>query len=300
MQELIGYVFKETVVIKADHNVLRSRIMQILALIGLFLILVSVVYLYLAPRFDKSASPPSRFVTIPFIAVVLLNALSFITNIRQGHYWKAFEQRRKLAVQGDQNLLAAEQPTPYETALPLPFSIQCRNTSFESFWLPLTIVMVSTLIIVGAIGFIIAVLKYLALWGELLFLGIIAAITFFLILLILIIVFVVRLMGAPQQVEVTEKGMTTRLRRTVHTIAWDEIRLFAIDAPYGLKKIGPGIMYQLASANDVIKWTRIQPFPKHSKIHRGYFEASEPVLTYEDYNRQMQALLALIAAKTKL
>jgi len=154
MQELIGYVFKETVVIKADHNVLRSRIMQILALIGLFLILVSVVYLYLAPRFDKSASPPSRFVTIPFIAVVLLNALSFITNIRQGHYWKAFEQRRKLAVQGDQNLLAAEQPTPYETALPLPFSIQCRNTSFESFWLPLTIVMVSTLIIVGAIGFI--------------------------------------------------------------------------------------------------------------------------------------------------
>jgi len=61
---------------------------------------------------------------------------------------------------------------------------------------------------------------------------------------------------------------------------------------YGRQKSGASITYELSSARNIVRWTWF--LRKTSWVDLG------PTISHDEYNRQMQALLSLVAAKTGL
>src|SRR5215467_14196856 len=116
--------------IKADPNVVRYRMLRILYFGALIIMVVCFAPLYLNP------APLTPF-RVWSLTVPLLVLLSFFSYTQQRQYWKRFEKRRIRASQGDQSLLAGEQPALDEAALPLPLTIQSRTSSPENFFRPL-------------------------------------------------------------------------------------------------------------------------------------------------------------------
>jgi hypothetical protein len=98
------------VMIKADPNVVRFRRARILIFGALMMMVVCIALLYLTSTLSTLFKVWSIFIS--FVVV-----LSLFSNIQQGQYWKRFEQRRTRAAQGDQSLLAEEQPALDEAAL---------------------------------------------------------------------------------------------------------------------------------------------------------------------------------------
>lgn len=98
-----------------------------------------------------------------------------------------------------------------------------------------------------------------------------------------------------QVVEVTQQGMTARhFGEDIHSVAWDEARLFAIEGFSRLNRPWLPSMYQLASDNDVVRWQRVGRLDGR----RAFTGATG--ISDEEYERQMGALLSLVAAKTGL
>jgi hypothetical protein len=135
------------VMIKADPNVVRFRRVRILYIGALMIMVVSFAPLYLTSTHFNPVRDWSFI--LPFFIL-----LSFFSFIQQGQYWKRFEQRRIRAAQGDQSLLAKEQPALDEAALPLPLTIQSRTSSPENFLLPTIAAIVITIIVGGVIEYL--------------------------------------------------------------------------------------------------------------------------------------------------
>jgi hypothetical protein len=96
-----------------------------------------------------------------------------------------------------------------------------------------------------------------------------------------------------QQLTVTEDGLTSRfMGRAASSISWKEARLFARYRTFGAQKSGAALTYELSSARDTVRWTWVR--------HPTYAVGLKPTLPPEEYNRQMVALLSLVAAKTGL
>ncbi len=101
-----------------------------------------------------------------------------------------------------------------------------------------------------------------------------------------------------QTLTVDEQGIRVRVGfGRVHTIRWDEAKLFAISSAY---KAGYNnrlsvqhlpIYYELSNAKEVVRW---------HWVHWRSFVAIEPTLHVAEYDRQMQAVLSLVTAKTGL
>ena len=64
-------------------------------------------------------------IAYPFL-ILAGGIITLVITILQGRYWQRIEQRRFAAVQGEQTLLAAEQPTPNAASLQLPITIKLR------------------------------------------------------------------------------------------------------------------------------------------------------------------------------
>ncbi len=97
--------------------------------------------------------------------------------------------------------------------------------------------------------------------------------------------------GGYQGIEVSPLGLTVWMPgKKKQTILWDEIRLFAI-AP-GRKASDPPVYYEISSMTTRLRFIRLRrglPPWNHSAQ-----------LGFEAYDRQMEAMLAHIAAKTSL
>ena len=122
-----------------------------------------------------------------------------------------------------------------------------------------------------------------------------------LVMLVLMIFLVLVFSRTDQRIELTEHGMTIRKGGKAHSVAWDEARLFAIEGIGGLNRPWLPRVYQLASANDILKWTyqgRRTP-ERNGWLYRPIL-AIKPTTSYEEYERQMEALPALVVAKTGL
>jgi uncharacterized membrane protein len=281
--------------IKADPNVVWYRRLRILYSGALIIMVVSFAPLYLT----STHFTPFRdwsFI-LPFFVL-----LSFFSFIQQGRYWKGFEQRRIRAAQGDRSLLAEEQPALDEAALSLPLTIQSRTSSPENFFLAMIGVVVITIIIVGFIGFLAGSTSIFSPSNALAFvLGGLAILVLVLVMLVFMIFLVLVLSRTDQRIKLTEQGMTIRQGGRAHTVAWEEARLFAIEGVYGLKKSLSPSMYQLASAKDMLKWTyQRRRSPQRSGLLYRPILAIKPTTSYEEYERQMEALPALVVAKTGL
>jgi hypothetical protein len=281
--------------IKADPNVVRYRRLRILYFGALIIMVVSMAPLYLTSTLSTSFRVWSLI--LPFFVL-----FSFYSFIQQGQYWKRFEQRRIRAVQGDRRLLAEEQPELDKAALSLPLTIQSRTSSPENFFQPIIGAVVITMIIVGVIGFLAGSTSIFSPSNILSFvLGGLAILVLILVMLFAMVFLALILSRTDQRIELTELGMTIRQGGRAHSVAWDEARLFAIVGVYGLKKSLSPSVYQLASAKDILKWTyqRRRSPERNGLLYRPIL-AIKPITSYEEYERQMQALPALVVAKMGL
>ncbi len=93
--------------------------------------------------------------------------------------------------------------------------------------------------------------------------------------------------------EITEHGLMLRHSSSPdQSIRWDDVRLFAVGASDGGKHNPVSMAYILAGPNASVTWSR---------IHRlTWYIYLRPNIPLEEYNRQMGALLGLIAARTGL
>ncbi len=281
--------------IKADPNVVRYRRVRILYFGGVMLMVVSIALLYLT-------STLSTLFKVWSIFIFFFVLLSLFSNIQQGRYWKRFEQRRIRATQGDQSLLAEEQPALDEAALSLPLTIQSRTSSPENFFLAMIGMVVITIIIVGFIGFLAGSTSIFSPTNVLSFvLGGLAILVLILVMTVAMVFLALVLSRTDQRIELTEQGMTIRQGGRAHSVAWDEARLFAIEGIGGLNRPWLPRVYQLASAKDMLKWTyqRRRSPERNGLLYRPIL-AIKPTTSYEEYERQMAALLSLVAAKTGL
>jgi hypothetical protein len=199
--------------------------------------------------------------------------------------WKRVDARRELARQGDQSLLAREQPAANPYALQVPTVIRLRMKMR-----PLMLIM-----LIGMGG---AVL----LFGGIMWVGNRGNLTSLLILSIIVVVVLLIFMGSMTlamrrmkaitryQVEVNEHGLIVLYNGEVTIINWQETQVFAVS---GINKPRRPRMYELSNPQIVARWMWLprQMYP---------FYPLEPELLYDEYNRQMQALLEYIEAKTHL
>ncbi len=97
-------------------------------------------------------------------------------------------------------------------------------------------------------------------------------------------------LGRPQ-ITVTEGGLISNTGMKI-IMPWYEARLFAMYGTFGKQKSGAAITYELSSARAIVRWTWI--------LRRTLSPGLEPVIPHDEYNRQMQALLSCVVARTGL
>jgi hypothetical protein len=122
----------------------------------------------------------------------------------------------------------------------------------------------------------------------------------FLVLFAIVVIVMVMVMLAlflspagRQTIDVTEQGLRARFGGQKGVVRWEEARLFAMYPTWGVRKSGSSITYELSSTTDIARWTWVlRPtfFPQYMV----------PTVPRDDYHRQMQALNALIVARTGL
>ncbi len=126
------------------------------------------------------------------------------------------------------------------------------------------------------------------------FVIIVVAIFVVLMLLYCGILFGVMYFKARQHLTVTEHSLIMFGFRKVHSVSWQEAKLFAIDGLFGAKRYPHPTLFELSSANDIVRWT----WMRRSSFRVMFY--ARPMLSEEDYNRQMQSLLSFIVARTGL
>ena len=251
------------------------------ALIGAGLAVVVLTGEGLIQYISPAQHPFPIFLIIALVCyiVLLLFCVLLLT-----HVWGRVDKRRQHAMQGDRSLLAQEQPMPNDQALLLPATMRLRIKKrfiFNIFIVPILI----ALLIFAVIAFINS--------NDLPFMLIFFGILFGIILLSFIVMFVALSIQLKTRlnygIEVTQEGLTTYFSGNARTIRWNEAQLFAIT---GADKPRRPQMYELANSSTVARWI-IPPC-------QTFYYSLEPEVPYEEYVRQMHALLEFIEAKTHL
>ena len=232
------------------------------------------------------------FVSSLLIYIGFMSLIALITMIPQGRYWKRQERRRQEAAQGAQALLAAEQPAPDANALTLPITIEQRPNRM----LLLIPALIAVLAIVFAFSIVYIYPQSLSPHHSVpqSTLYAIAAVAFIALALLGGLLFFVTYYRVRQQITVTQDGILMLGVRKVHSMRWDEVLLFAIDGMYNTKKVTEPFLFELSSANEVIRWNWLR------KSTRRIIFLAKPAVPRAEYERQMQALNSLIAARTGL
>ncbi len=230
------------------------------------------------------------FTCIALLVIALLGAALFwylspwapVEKCRQS----AASQANALAIP-----LAAEQPVPDETALSLPCKIKLRPK-----W---KIPIICFCVLIPLTGGPLFLYMNMAPtnppepdWAPLATIGISAGSSIFISALTALI----PLCAGWQTIKVTERGIKVQesslksMGCNLRTIEWDEARLFAI---YPTRKRNDLTMYyELADETAIVRWRRMLP-GRQSPV-------TKTPIPFEEYDRQMDALLSVIAAKTGL
>jgi hypothetical protein len=280
--------------VKVDPMVKRFRVLKIMMVGSIAMFLIGALFIYLAFKLTHGIVLPMTLVSLTLVGASF--PMSIINTLLQERFWKRLEQKRQAAARGEQSLLAAEQPAPHANALQLPVTIEQRPNWF-------VLILIPGILLVTMAIFTIILLAF----PQLLYtptpthrpvpqiaVPLIVITTLVATLLLCGLMFAIMYSKVRQQITVTEHGLLKLGLRKARTITWNEARLFAMGSIFGAKKYPYPLLYELSSANEIIRWTWMRP-----NTWRVMFFA-KPTVSQEEYNRQMQALLSLIAAKTGL
>ena len=270
-----------------------KRLNRSTKLIGVFLAvaLIGFTLIFISNRFgpSKDALPTSYYVIemglILFSALLSLASIIFTRRV----YRKA-EQQRTAAIQGDiSGKIAEEQPITNTLTLTLPVTLAVRaNWRFLVSFILLTFCL--GLILASLIFYYYFLFRKIPLFSgmptSLLLVVIGGAILFSLIVMSVTLLISARRLR--QYIQVSEDGIQGRFLGQESSIRWDEIKLFAL---WGGKSKSMRA-YEIAGTTSMVRWTI--PIKKH------WYNPLVPTQPFEEYDKQMQAVLALIATKTQL
>ncbi len=254
-----------------------------LALIGMSLTFIS-------SRFGQSKDLlPTSFYVIEF-SFILFSALFMLASFTlTRRIYRNAEQQRIAAIQGGiSGKIAEEQPVSNTLTLALPVTLAVRaNWRF----------FVSFMLLPFCLGIVIAFLVlYYFLFREtplfsniptgLLFAIIGGAVLFLLIIVGIALFISIRRMR--QYIQVSEDGIQSRFLGQESSLHWDEIKLFAL---WGGKSKSMRA-YEIAGKDGLVRWT--------IPVKKCWYNPLVSTIPFEEYDKQMQAVLALIATKTQL
>ena len=225
------------------------------------------------------------YFTFQFTPILILQAFQLTLYTLQGRYWEGIERRRFAAVQGNQLFLAAEQPTLDRASLPLSITIKLRYNK-GTFLLGAGMALVMALLFAGWLTWVFSYQLLLVPNHLLIFLVVFSIVA----VIILAGLFAIFLSPVGRlQITVTEGGLISNTGMKI-IMPWYEARLFAMYGTFGKQKSGAAITYELSSARWLVRWTWL--------LRRTLSPGLEPVIPHDEYNRQMQALLSFIVART--
>ena len=280
------------IIVKVDPVLERMRKARKFQIAGIGMLFIAAVLFITGFIFDRSAIALPYF-SFLFILLGFSSMTSIFTTTLQVRFWKRLEQRRQTATRGDQSLLAAEQPMSDANALPLPTTIEQRPNWAVLLAIPGMIIILTIVFVLVIINLLPQTLpshRPVPSFAPI----IIAVVTIFIMLLISGLLVAAMYFRVRQQITVTQDGILIFGFRKIHAIRWDQARLFAIIGLYGAKKYKTPFFFELSNADEVIRWNWMR-----KSNHRIIFFA-KPTIPQADYDRQMQALNSLIAAKTGL
>lgn len=271
-----------------QRDPLRQNVYKHIWLVVLYTLFVAcLLYILLSQLLSiySSTDTPS-YMLITYIVLFLLLLLSLA--LTWGWFWsmcgvsRRRRQKRLRALQGDQELLFSTQPSRNEHALALPVTIEVkmRMTSFFLLSTGLVILYLSLLALALSLQYVsFAALRFLMLTNggmllsSLLFVWLVARIA---------------ARYAHQKITVTEQGITIRYRGKTRSLAWNEARFFSL---HGSARFGrTPLLYELASMKRSVVWVQLRA--------RSFW--LRPLIPFEAYQQQMNALSALVAARTGL
>ncbi len=280
LQEAAGAVM-------VDPALARLRTMRTVMLVCIVLCILGFVGSLVVSRFVLHLLLSAPFNPLSLAGYFTIALIMVLIQIR---FYKRLEQRRQRAAKGDASLLAVEQPAPNAMALPLSITIGQRPKWGTLLLLPgifvaLMAALAFLLIIPPSNGQALPQSNVFILAGSLL-----------IVTLLFCGLLIAGLYASTrEQITVTEHGLIrVGVLRRVHSVSWEEARLFAIDGMYGAMKYPHPIVYELSSAYDVVRWG----WMRRNNMRVIFF--AQPTVPAEEYERQMQALLSLIAARTGL
>ncbi|GLV58303.1 hypothetical protein KDH_51360 [Dictyobacter sp. S3.2.2.5] len=191
--------------------------------------------------------------------------------------------------------LAAIQPQPNYVPLQAPLVIEQR-INWAYFFKD---VCYAVIVIFALYAFGIGV-EYL-LWRNIYMDVVTWSIITFVILFSLFIMALTARSAAKEQLIAMGNGLLKKANGKEEFMPWHEVRLFAID-PMNISDKNTSILtsgkhneptfFELSSEQAILQWQWLHA-PRWYEL-----TIAQPVVSYEAYNQQMQALLSIIAAKT--
>ena len=225
-------------------------------------------------------------ILVPYVMLMIVGVFALL---RYRLNIKRLDQRLERALQGDRSLVAREQPLADPNLLPLPTTIKLDQSRRAVVFLSLAIAFILF------ISFVIGIVSGSGqshhhpsndalLLTALIILG--AAVVALLVALVLIFFLMRSLLIST--IAVDEQGLSSTYRGITSTITWSDARLFAVLNP---EKPSTMRFYELSNEQTVVRWVNMPM--------RTLFQRREN-MAHAEYRRKVQALLALIVARTGL
>src|SRR5260370_31431892 len=245
--------FESRNVIKADPVLAMYRticfVWFFIAIAMLALIIVSVL---IDDIFNGGHAFSHRTAMSVPIFWLILSSFNLILGILQVRYWGRIERRRFAAVRGNQLFLAAEQPIPDTTSLPLPTTIITSRRGKKAFLLIIGMTLLMAMFFAGWLTWfdsnpLLLVADHLLNFLALSAIGSVAtSMLFFAIFLSPL---------ARPQIKWTEGGLAVREGMQTTTVMWHEVRLFGMYGTFGRQKSWASITYERSSVRAIVRWT---------------------------------------------
>ncbi|HEY5005597.1 MAG TPA: hypothetical protein VII61_20715, partial [Ktedonobacteraceae bacterium] len=224
-----------------------------------------------------------------YITLLLIYIFSFFSNLSQQRYWKRIEQRRFAAAENKHAFPTVKQPAENSEYLHLPSTLQARPGK-KSIPFIIGISLIFTLLLIGLPAWFNNNFLFFSpdrLHNFLILFAIVAS-----VMIILLLALFLSPLGT-QKIIVTEQNLSIYAGGQKNTVQWNDIRLFAIYNAFGAQKSGSVLTYELSSTSDIVRWNWVQ-------CRDRFNMRIVPTIPLDEYNRQMQALNALIVARTGL
>ncbi len=230
------------------------------------------------------------------IAICVLWGMLFLFYLLRLLYLLKLNRKRQVAARGDTHLLASGQPAMEGQKVVSPLVIK-----YQFVWRNGIVVAGITLLAFVLVFGLFSIPFFL--WGNQVFGNLLGSFNW--VLIVLGVVFVVVIGGiviwstrASSNIDVVafSNGLLKKTSMKEQFILWVDVRLVAIDSKARIEGEYKPMMLEVASKDEMIQF----PWVYQQRTWRTLFIVPQPVVPFEVYEGQMQALLKVLVGETRL